>query len=255
MPTFQDKIAPYLNRVLVGDALATLRSMPAESAHCVVTSVPSILIKSDQPGNSLSVDRPRSATGVLDEQSHPCLASVPEGLSDVGSSTQSASKMNPVQETSLLEAHLRGTTHEPESMHRTSVLLTKTNSNQVVPKSQGIIHAPWARILRKTGEENPAHKGSSFSAGKTGEHQQGRASEQTRTMTEPAGWAPSCTCGIQERIPAVVLDPFIGSGTTAIVALGLGRNYVGIELNPEYAAIAERRIHNEVGLLKGQGTL
>ena len=39
-----------------------------------------------------------------------------------------------------------------------------------------------------------------------------------------------------------VLDPFTGSGTTGAVACRLGRNFVGIELNPEYAAMAERRI-------------
>jgi len=40
----------------------------------------------------------------------------------------------------------------------------------------------------------------------------------------------------------IVLDPFMGSGTTAIVAKKLGRNFVGIELNPQYIKIAEARI-------------
>jgi DNA modification methylase len=40
----------------------------------------------------------------------------------------------------------------------------------------------------------------------------------------------------------VVLDPFVGSGTTAMVAHALGRRYVGIELNPEYVAMAEKRL-------------
>jgi len=39
----------------------------------------------------------------------------------------------------------------------------------------------------------------------------------------------------------VVLDPFIGSGTTAVAARQLGRNYVGIELNEEYCRIARER--------------
>jgi len=39
-----------------------------------------------------------------------------------------------------------------------------------------------------------------------------------------------------------VLDPFSGSGTTGAVACPLGRNYIGCELNPEYAAMSERRI-------------
>jgi len=40
----------------------------------------------------------------------------------------------------------------------------------------------------------------------------------------------------------VVLDPFMGAGTTAVVAERLGRRWVGCELNPDYAAIAEARI-------------
>jgi DNA modification methylase len=40
----------------------------------------------------------------------------------------------------------------------------------------------------------------------------------------------------------VVLDPFIGSGTTGMVAVRNGRDYVGVELNPEYAEMAEKRI-------------
>jgi len=40
----------------------------------------------------------------------------------------------------------------------------------------------------------------------------------------------------------IVLDPFMGSGTTALVALKHNRNYIGIELNQEYIKISEKRI-------------
>jgi site-specific DNA-methyltransferase (adenine-specific) len=40
----------------------------------------------------------------------------------------------------------------------------------------------------------------------------------------------------------VVLDPFMGSGTTAVAALKSGRHYAGYELNPEYIQIANKRI-------------
>ncbi len=49
----------------------------------------------------------------------------------------------------------------------------------------------------------------------------------------------------------VVLDPFMGSGQTAIAALKTGRIYVGYDVNPEYVALAERRIremHGEITL-------
>jgi DNA modification methylase len=40
-----------------------------------------------------------------------------------------------------------------------------------------------------------------------------------------------------------VLDPFMGSGTTAMVALTHGRRYIGCELNPEYGPLQEERIY------------
>jgi DNA modification methylase len=47
----------------------------------------------------------------------------------------------------------------------------------------------------------------------------------------------------------ICLDPFMGSGTTAVVARKLNRNFIGIELNEKYIDIANRRIEREVGLL------
>jgi len=40
----------------------------------------------------------------------------------------------------------------------------------------------------------------------------------------------------------IILDPFIGSGTTAISALNFQRDYIGIDISPEYCAMAEERI-------------
>lgn len=43
-------------------------------------------------------------------------------------------------------------------------------------------------------------------------------------------------------LDGTVLDPFCGSGTTGVVALQQGKNFIGLELNPEYAEMARRRI-------------
>ncbi len=40
----------------------------------------------------------------------------------------------------------------------------------------------------------------------------------------------------------IVLDPFMGSGTTAVVAMGLNRDYIGLEISPDYCKLAEKRI-------------
>jgi site-specific DNA-methyltransferase (adenine-specific) len=41
---------------------------------------------------------------------------------------------------------------------------------------------------------------------------------------------------------AVILDPFVGSGTTAVAAKKLGKNYIGIDANEKYVKISERRL-------------
>lgn len=61
-------------------------------------------------------------------------------------------------------------------------------------------------------------------------------------LRSTTGWQPSCTCGTEETMPCVVLDPFGGSGTVAKVARDLGRSSISCELNPEYVEIAKRRL-------------
>ena len=46
----------------------------------------------------------------------------------------------------------------------------------------------------------------------------------------------------------IVLDPFFGSGTTGQVSLELGRSCIGIELNPDYVKLSEKRTHVTPGL-------
>ena len=57
---------------------------------------------------------------------------------------------------------------------------------------------------------------------------------------------PCILCGCPEN--GIVLDPFMGSGTTAVVAMKNFRRYIGCEINPEYVRIAEKRISQEKGL-------
>jgi site-specific DNA-methyltransferase (adenine-specific) len=64
-----------------------------------------------------------------------------------------------------------------------------------------------------------------------------------RTQGRP-GLGPlqaACRCRAPSR-PGVVLDPFFGAGTVGVVAQRLGRDWVGIELNPDYAQLAAERI-------------
>jgi DNA modification methylase len=55
--------------------------------------------------------------------------------------------------------------------------------------------------------------------------------------------APICGCRAGHG-PGLVLDPFMGAGTVAIAAKQTGRDWLGIEVNADFAAMAERRIND-----------
>ena len=55
------------------------------------------------------------------------------------------------------------------------------------------------------------------------------------------GWKPVCSCNA-DTVPATVLDPFVGSGTTLAVAQRLGRKGVGTDINDEYLELAQKRL-------------
>lgn len=61
------------------------------------------------------------------------------------------------------------------------------------------------------------------------------------------GWKPTCKCSAGV-VPSIVLDPFMGAGTTAVVARKLNRNFIGFELNKTYIKLSETRLHNEIGI-------
>lgn len=54
--------------------------------------------------------------------------------------------------------------------------------------------------------------------------------------------SPTCECPEHEPVPCTVMDIFSGSATTGKVAWGLGRNYIGIDLNPDYLPLAQERL-------------
>lgn len=74
-------------------------------------------------------------------------------------------------------------------------------------------------------------------------HGKGLSTLGTVTRRSVLGWQPTCACENNDGSGKCwVLDPFLGSGTTAAVALQHGRAAIGIELNPQYIEIAKRRL-------------
>jgi hypothetical protein len=101
--------------------------------------------------------------------------------------------------------------------------------------------APWERILDRK-DKGFVDRRTFRSPHDTGDgkHRNGQGATtlghgfEVRTV----GWRQSCKCAVGggNPLPAIVLDPFSGAGTTALVATRLRRRALGIELNTEYVA-------------------
>jgi DNA modification methylase len=100
--------------------------------------------------------------------------------------------------------------------------------------------APWERVLIK--ERVATRPGTDTKV--TGDQMTdgNRDPERHVTTTTTTGWQPTCKCGEIETTPCVVLDLFMGSGTTAQVARQLGRRFIGIELNEKYIPLIYERL-------------
>jgi DNA modification methylase len=108
--------------------------------------------------------------------------------------------------------------------------------------------AQWVREMARASEKHWTERnrpGRKYGIG--GRHGRGDGrTEFLERATGPAGWHPGCDCPDNDGSgKALVLDPFCGSGTTGVVARQMGRSFFGVELNPEYAEMARKRISVE----------
>jgi len=142
----------------------------------------------------------------------------------------------------------------------TRCILAGTSERGVCPECG----APWERVVEVTGEtpreKQRARGKSAYSAAQPEGNSQGLdyagghgSGIRPRRIL---GWRPTCEClgspaqvawdgqmGLDEYepVPATVLDPFIGSGTTLFVAKMLGRHAIGFDLSEKYCSIAVSR--------------
>jgi DNA modification methylase len=103
--------------------------------------------------------------------------------------------------------------------------------------------APWGRAVERDGDVPMTDRHRNLAAAATNGVRLTQGGGATRSkLGAGAGWRPTCTHAA-EPVPATVLDPFLGAGTTALVASGCGRRWVGIELSETYAHdLAQNRI-------------
>ncbi len=95
---------------------------------------------------------------------------------------------------------------------------------------------PWERVVNRTeavkqeGDAGP-ERDRSFRSSRNGVDS---TLDSGIARRETVGWRKACGCRTDEVVPAVVLDPFVGSGTTVATAIALGRAGVGIDLSEAY---------------------
>ena len=107
--------------------------------------------------------------------------------------------------------------------------------------------APWSRKAKVT-YTNPGSRSTNGPRSLAQRHEAPSFDQRLEKETETLGWHPTCDCTAVVR-PSIVLDPFGGAGTTALVANRLGRDGLLIELNSEYAEMAADRIRKDAPLL------
>ena len=108
-------------------------------------------------------------------------------------------------------------------------ILAGTSAHGVCP----VCGAPWVRILEREyiGDLRAGRRHLDGAEGRN--VYPGMPADRKAPVTH--GWRSSCCCaGGRDVVPAIVLDPFAGSGTTGAVARLHGRRFVGLDLNPTY---------------------
>lgn len=98
---------------------------------------------------------------------------------------------------------------------------------------------PWERVTRRVGGMSADHidrenRDRSFDWSRNGKPGSGSTLDGIVAKKETLGWRKVCGCHTDDVKPCVVLDPFVGSGTTVATSIQLGRAGIGIDINETY---------------------
>jgi modification methylase len=233
----------FINRIICGDCLEVMKSMPSESIDLVVTSPPYNLKNSTGNGMKSNTKSGKWAGAALQNgYSHhddcmphekyvkwqnECLTEMFRLLKNNGA---------------IFYNHKRRV--------QNGLMQDRDDILNGLPVRQIIVWKRKGGINFNPGYFLPTHEviylipKPEFTLAK-GANAHGDVWEFTQEMKN--GHPAPFPISLIERIVSstnaqIILDPFSGSGTTAVVSLGLNRNYIGIDISPEYCEMAEKRI-------------
>ena len=271
-------------RILIGDVRAKLAELPDESVHCVVTSPPYFGLRDYGMDGQIGLEQTpaefvAALVGVFREV-HRVLRNDGTLWLNLGDTSNNRRRIRSTSHQPSLNGFA-----EPTWAEATIAGLTRLSVSTWGMKEKDAMGIPWAVacVLRADGwflrqeiiwakasgkpepsvDRFPSRHEQIFLMSKSKRYFFDRASvpawanrsvwevpatgsDQHGAAFPPALIEPCILAGCPKG--GTVLDPFGGAGTTGLVADRLGRSAILIELNPEYAAIAERRIKGDAGM-------
>jgi adenine-specific DNA-methyltransferase len=212
-------IDTFINRILLGDCVKAMGQMPKESVDLIVTDPPYICRFQSRDGRTVANDDRSDWVAPAFTQMYRvlkpdrfCVSFYGWNKVDVFFAAWKAAGFAPV-------GHLVFTKHYASNeryvayCHESAYLLAKGHPAKPPMALRDVLD--W----RYTGNE--------------------------RHPTEKPLMAMMLLVDAFSTPGDIVLDPFVGSGTTAVAAKKLGRRYIGIDLEPVYAAQAQERVRRE----------
>jgi len=211
-------IFEFVNRIITGDCLEVMQEMPAESVQCVITDPPYLVHYQSRDGRSYQNDNPQDSSWLA-----PAFAQVYRVL-------------------------------KPDSFCVSFYGFTKAEAFLAAWRQAGfdpIGHLVWVKPYASAEKFVRYHHEQAYLLAK------GRPRRPRLRLPDVFEWeytgnglhpSQKPVMAILPLVMAysekgdIVLDPFSGSGTTAVAAKTLGRRYIGIELDPTYATKADERL-------------
>ena len=246
-------ISELIDTIILGDALEVLKTFPDEFVDLIITSPPyNCGIDYGIYKDNLSwVDYYKWCTDWLRELFRVLKNDGRFCLNHYLSLGQSNNRHSPLMKLNEMAIEL-GFKHHGIAIWTDTTLTKRTAWGSWLSASAPYINSPYEGILilykdkwKKEKEGTSTISKDDFMKACSGIWNIGTDKKRLTPATFPEK-LPLLCINLLSYENDIILDPFMGSGTTALVSKKLGRHYIGIELNPEYVKMAKKRLNFEM---------